>query len=82
LAFTILGTRRNPFAFELPSSTAPAALGGGTVPSKRKASDMLLPIRIATMDSAYLNQISTTQLGLERISNNKDSDTIKKGTLN
>jgi hypothetical protein len=82
LAFTILGIRQNPSAFELLSSIALAVLGSGTVPLKRKASDMLLPIRIAIIDSAYLDQISTTQLGLEQISNNKDGDTIKNGTLN
>jgi hypothetical protein len=43
---------------------------------------MLLPICITIIDSAYLDQILTTQLGLERISNNGDGNTVEKGTLN
>ena len=46
---------------------------------KRKAFDMLLPIRTIT-DWAYPDRISTTQLGLDRV--DEDGDTIEPGTLN
>ena len=51
------------------------------MPTKRKASDMLLPI-CTIMDQAYLDQISTTQLGLDWVDEDEDGDTIKPGTLN
>ena len=49
--------------------------------TKRKASDMLVPICTIT-DWAHPDRVSTTQLGLERIGDDEEGDTIEKGTLN